>query len=452
MKDALKMTYSNAAVALESEESHVTTNAELQALRESAVPRGVANMFPIFSQRALKDEIWDVEGKRYIDFATGIAVVNTGHNHPRVMAAVQAQLENFSHTCFQVTPYETYVRLADRLNKLAPGNTPKKTIFLTTGAEAVENAVKIARAHTGRAGVIAFSGAFHGRTMMGMALTGKVVPYKTGFGPMPADVFHLPFPVPYHGVTAEQSLEALATLFRADVDPSRIAAMIIEPVQGEGGFYIAPPHFLKQLREICDEHGIVLIVDEIQSGFARTGKMFGVEHSEIEPDLITMAKSLAGGFPLSAVTGKAEIMDAPVPGGLGGTYGGSPVACAASHAVLDVIEDEGLLERAELIGADIEGRLHQLATDNEIGPTIGEIRRLGAMIAVELVQDGDATRPAADLTKAVVQKAAEKGLIILACGVRGNVIRFLPALVSEGSTIDEGMTIFADALRETVTA
>ena len=430
----------------------MTTNAELQALRESAVPRGVANMFPIFSQRALKDEIWDVEGKRYIDFATGIAVVNTGHNHPRVIAAVQAQLENFSHTCFQVTPYETYVRLADRLNKLAPGNTPKKTIFLTTGAEAVENAVKIARAHTGRAGVIAFSGAFHGRTMMGMALTGKVVPYKTGFGPMPADVFHLPFPVPYHGVTAEQSLEALATLFRADVDPSRIAAMIIEPVQGEGGFYIAPPHFLKQLREICDEHGIVLIVDEIQSGFARTGKMFGVEHSEIEPDLITMAKSLAGGFPLSAVTGKAEIMDAPVPGGLGGTYGGSPVACAASHAVLDVIEDEGLLERAELIGADIEGRLHQLATDNEIGPTIGEIRRLGAMIAVELVQDGDATRPAADLTKAVVQKAAEKGLIILACGVRGNVIRFLPALVSEGSTIDEGMTIFADALRETVTA
>lgn len=452
MKDALKMTYSNAAVALESEESHVTTNAELQALRESAVPRGVANMFPIFSQRALKDEIWDVEGKRYIDFATGIAVVNTGHNHPRVIAAVQAQLENFSHTCFQVTPYETYVRLADRLNRLAPGTTPKKTIFLTTGAEAVENAVKIARAHTGRAGVIAFSGAFHGRTMMGMALTGKVVPYKTGFGPMPADVFHLPFPVPYHGVTAEQSLEALATLFRADVDPSRIAAMIIEPVQGEGGFYIAPPHFLKQLREICDEHGIVLIVDEIQSGFARTGKMFGVEHSEIEPDLITMAKSLAGGFPLSAVTGKAEIMDAPVPGGLGGTYGGSPVACAASHAVLDVIEDEGLLERAELIGADIEGRLHQLATDNEIGPTIGEIRRLGAMIAVELVQDGDATRPAADLTKAVVQKAAEKGLIILACGVRGNVIRFLPALVSEGSTIDEGMTIFADALRETVTA
>ena len=430
----------------------MTTNAELQALRESAVPRGVANMFPIFSQRALKDEIWDVEGKRYIDFATGIAVVNTGHNHPRVIAAVQAQLENFSHTCFQVTPYETYVRLADRLNKLAPGNTPKKTIFLTTGAEAVENAVKIARAHTGRAGVIAFSGAFHGRTMMGMALTGKVVPYKTGFGPMPADVFHLPFPVPYHGVTAEQSLEALATLFRADVDPSRIAAMIIEPVQGEGGFYIAPPHFLKQLREICDEHGIVLIVDEIQSGFARTGKMFGVEHSEIEPDLITMAKSLAGGFPLSAVTGKAEIMDAPVPGGLGGTYGGSPVACAASHAVLDVIEDEGLLERAELIGADIEGRLHQLATDNEVGPTIGEIRRLGAMIAVELVQDGDATRPAADLTKAVVQKAAEKGLIILACGVRGNVIRFLPALVSEGSTIDEGMTIFADALRETVTA
>ena len=302
----------------------MTTNKELLEIRENETPRGVGTQTTVFSERALNAELWDVEGKRYIDLASGIAVTNTGHNHPAVIAAVRAQLERFSHTCFQVTPYDVYVRLAQRLNRLAPGASRKKTIFLTTGAEAVENAVKIARKHTGRTAVVAFSGAFHGRTMMGMALTGKVVPYKAGFGPFPAEVYHVPFPVTYHGTRAEDSLAALDSLFRSDVEPSRVAAMIVEPVQGEGGFYPAPLEFLRALREICDTHGIVLVVDEIQTGFARTGKLFAIEHAGVEPDLMPVAKSLAGGFPLSGVIGKADIMDAPAPGGLGGTYGGSP--------------------------------------------------------------------------------------------------------------------------------
>jgi len=424
------------------------TNAELQQLRESAIPRGLATMLPVFTARARNAEMWDVEGKRYIDFASGIAVLNTGHMHPKVTAAVSAQLENFSHTCFQVTPYAAYVRLADRLNKLAPGATPKKTIFLTTGAEAVENAIKVARAYTGRPAVISFAGAFHGRTMMGMALTGKVVPYKTGFGPFPAGIYHAPFPVPYHGVTVADSLRALETLFKADVDPSTVAAMIIEPVQGEGGFYIAPAEFLQALRRICDQHGIVLVIDEIQTGFARTGKMFAIEHSGIEPDIMVTAKSLAGGFPLSAVTGKAKIMDAPAPGGLGGTYAGSPIACAAADAVLDVIEDEGLCERAVIVGRIIADRLKAMAKTNALRSTIGEVRALGAMVAVELVQDGEADKPAADLTKALVQACAKRGLVVLSCGVRGNVIRFLAPLTASEAIVNEGLDILESALTE----
>lgn len=425
-----------------------SSNAELQSLRESALPRGLATMLPVFTARARNAEMWDVEGKRYIDFASGIAVLNTGHMHPKVSAAVSAQLENFSHTCFQVTPYEAYVRLADRLNRLMPGSTPKKTIFLTTGAEAVENAIKIARAYTGRPAIISFSGAFHGRTMMGMALTGKVVPYKTGFGPFPASIYHVPFPIAYHGVTEEDSLRALETLFKSDVDPATVAAMIIEPVQGEGGFYIASPKFLQALRRLCDEHGILLVVDEIQTGFARTGKMFAVEHAGIEPDLMTMAKSLAGGFPLSAVTGKAKIMDAPAPGGLGGTYAGSPLACAAADAVLDVIEEEDLCARAVEQGRQIADRLNAMAKTNALKSTIGEVRALGAMVAVELVQNGDAGQPAADLTKALVQECAKKGLIILACGVRGNVIRFLAPLTASETIVSEGLDILESVLRD----
>jgi len=430
----------------------MTTNSELQALRESAVPRGVSTMLKTFTARAENAELWDVEGKRYIDFASGIAVLNTGHRHPKVTAAVRDQLEQFTHSCFQVAPYETYLRLADRLNRLVPGPTPKKTILLTTGAEAVENAVKIARAHTGRPGVVAFSGGFHGRTMMTMAMTGKVAPYKVGFGPFPGEVYHLPFPIEYHGITVDQSLSALDRLFSSDIEPGRVAALIVEPVQGEGGFYIAPPRFLQALREVTEKHGIVLVIDEIQTGFARTGRMLAVEYAGIEPDLVTMAKSLAGGFPLSAVTGKADIMDAPVPGGLGGTYGGSPIACAASHAVIDAIEEEGLCERAVEIGELMRGRLEAMQKTNDLGPVVGDVRGLGAMVAMELVHEGDATKPAPQLTKDLVARCAEKGLIILACGVRSNVIRFLVPLTASDELIDEGMGILKDAMTELVSA
>ena len=316
------------------------------------------------------------------------------------------QLDAFSHTCLMVTPYGVAVELAEKLNRLAPGPTPKKAIFVTTGAEAVENCIKIARAHTGRAGVIAFGGGFHGRTFMAMALTGKVVPYKAGFGPFPAEVYHAPFPIAYHGVSVQESLDALEHIFKYDIEPARVAAIIIEPVMGEGGFYIAPPEFLQALRKLCDQHGIVLVVDEIQTGFARTGKMFAIEHAGVEPDLMTMAKSLAGGFPLAAVVGKANIMDSPAPGGLGGTYAGSPIACAAALAVLEVIEEEHLCQRAEAIGSLMTSTLR--AAQKSL-PAIGEVRALGAMVAMELVKNGDAHQPDPDLTKALVKRAGEKG-------------------------------------------
>jgi 4-aminobutyrate aminotransferase/(S)-3-amino-2-methylpropionate transaminase len=424
----------------------MATNTELQQRRLEAVAPGVASMLPVFCQRAENAELWDVEGKRYIDFASGISVLNTGHLHPRVKAAAEAQLREFSHACFQVTPYESYVALAERLNRLVPGGTPKKTLLMSTGAEAVENAVKIARAFTRRSGLIAFGGGFHGRTMMALALTGKMVPYKQGFGPFPAECYHAPFPVDYHGVSVEDSVEALIALFHADVDPSRVAAMIVEPVLGEGGFYIAPPEFLRELRRLCDEHGIVLVVDEIQTGFARTGRMFAVEYAGIEPDIVTMAKSLAGGFPLSAVTGKAEIMEAPGPGGLGGTYAGSPLACAAALAVIDVIEQEKLADRALRIGDLIVSRLEAMAADERLS-CIGDVRHLGAMAAMELVTNRDTRAPDPELTKALVQGAASKGLVILSCGTRGNVIRFLTPLTASDEVIDEGL----DILQETLT-
>jgi len=358
-------------------------------------------------------------------------------------------LTRFSHTAFQVTPYETYIALAERLNALVPGPTPKKTLLVTTGAEATENAVKIARAYTKRPAIIAFVGGFHGRTMMGMALTGKVVPYKTGFGPFPGDVHHLPYPMAYHDVSEQDALDALERLFKADVDPASVAAIILEPVQGEGGFYIAPFGFLKALREICDQHGILLVLDEVQTGFARTGTVFAHEQAGVEADLVPMAKSLAGGFPLAAVTGKAEIMDAPGPGGLGGTYGGSPIACAAAHAVLDVIEDEGLCARAVTIGQRFTGRLLAMQNDPRFG-CIGEVRGLGAMVAIELVKDRDPHKPDADLTKALVAKAAENGLILLSCGLYSNVIRFLVPLTASDALIDEGLDVLQASLAAVV--
>ncbi|MDQ2102129.1 4-aminobutyrate--2-oxoglutarate transaminase [Azospirillum isscasi] len=427
------------------------SNQSFQERRNAAVPRGLANAMPVYVDRAENAELWDVEGNRFIDFAGGIAVLNTGHRHPKIVEAVKAQLDRFTHTCAMVTPYESFVTLAERLNALVPGSTPKKTAFFTTGAEAVENAVKIARAHTGRPGVIAFTGAFHGRTLLAMALTGKVVPYKVGFGPFPAEVYHAPFPNAYRGVSVQDSLKALEQLFKSDVDATRVAAIIVEPVQGEGGFNIAPPEFLQALRKICDDNGILLIIDEIQTGFARTGKMFAIEHSGVEPDLMTMAKSLAGGFPLSAVTGKAAIMDAPIPGGIGGTYAGSPLATTAALAVLDVIEEEKLIQRSNDLGERIAGRFRSMAQRNTLS-VIGDVRNLGAMIAMELVKDRDTKEPAAELTKALVAKAAEKGLVLLSCGTYGNVIRILVPLTASDALVDEGLDIIERSLEELVAA
>lgn len=425
----------------------MTTNSDWATRRANAIPRGVGNAFQIYAQRAENAEIWDVEGKRYIDFAAGIAVLNTGHRHPVVMEHVNAQIERFTHTCFQVFPYDTYVELAEKLNELAPGPTPKKTIFLSTGAEAIENALKIARAATGRSAFIAFSGGFHGRTMMAMAMTGKVQPYKAGFGAMPGEVYHIPFPNSFHGVSEEDSLKMLEMLFKADVDPSRVAAIAIEPVQGEGGFYVAPPSFLKKLREICDKHGILLICDEVQTGFARTGKLFATEYSEIEPDLMTVAKSLAGGFPLSAVIGKAAVMDAVNPGGLGGTYAGSPLACAAALGVLETIEKEKLCERANELGKHMIERLTAMQRKNSIS-IIGDVRGLGAMVAIELVTERGGHNPAPDLTKAVIADAIQNGLILLSCGVYSNVIRFLAPLTIDIATLDEGLSILESSLEK----
>lgn len=424
----------------------MTTNAEWQARKEQAIARGQGNAAPIYVARAENAEIWDVEGNRYIDFGAGIAVVNTGHTHPKVKAAVQAQMDNFSHTCVMVSPYDSAVKLAEQLNELAPGDTPKKSMFVTTGAEAVENCIKIARAYTGRRGVIAFNGGFHGRTNMAMGLTGKITPYKNLFGPFPAEIYHAPYPIDYHGVSIDDALKGLDSLFKVDIAPSDVAAIIIEPVQGEGGFYAAPAEFMQALRKICDEHGIVLVCDEIQTGFARTGKFFCSEYSDIEPDLMTAAKGIAGGFPLAAVVGKAEIMDAPLPGGLGGTYGGSPVGCAAALAVLEVIREENLVERANEVGNLFMEHLQQLK--QQFPGLVGEVRNKGAMIAMELVQNGDAEQPNPDLTKAIVGAAAKKGLILLSCGVRGNVIRFLPALTIPQEQITEGMDILTQCMAE----
>ncbi|WCR11152.1 4-aminobutyrate--2-oxoglutarate transaminase [Paracoccus stylophorae] len=418
------------------------TNAELSERRSAAVARGVGVATPLFAQKAKNAELWDSEGRRFIDFAGGIAVVNTGHSHPRVVEAVKNQIDHFSHTCHQVAPYENYVELAEKLNAAAPGDFPKKTMFATTGAEAVENAVKIARAFTGRQAVIAFSGGFHGRTFMGMSLTGKVQPYKAGFGAMPGDVWHVPFPMAPHGITAEDSLAAIDGLFKADVDPARVAAIIIEPVQGEGGFYPAPPELMRELRALCDKHGILLIADEVQTGFARTGKLFAMEHHDVAADLTTMAKSLAGGYPLSGVVGRAEVMDAPQPGGLGGTYGGSPLGIAAALAVLEVIRDEDLCARAEKLGDTLKSRLSSM--QNEV-PELADIRGPGFMVAAEFI-DAEGT-PLPQMATAVRDEAMERGLILLTCGVYGNVIRFLSPITIEDEVFAEALDILGDSLR-----
>jgi 4-aminobutyrate aminotransferase / (S)-3-amino-2-methylpropionate transaminase / 5-aminovalerate transaminase len=413
-------------------------NAALLARRQAALPRGVGQSHEVFIARGENAEIWDVEGRRYIDFAGGIAVLNTGHRHPAVIAAVKAQLDLYTHTCFQVLAYEPYVELAERINALAPGDFAKKTMFMTTGAEAIENAIKIARAYTKRSAVIAFTGSFHGRTLLTLGLTGKVAPYKTGFGPFPAEIFHARFPDALHGVSVAESIASVEAIFKNDVEASRVAAIIVEPVQGEGGFNVAPPEFLQRLRALCDQHGILLIADEIQTGAGRTGTWFAMEQSAVAPDMITMAKSMAGGFPISAVVGRADVMDAPAPGGLGGTYAGSPMSCAAALAVLDVFAKENLLERSRQLGARLSASLKVMAAKN---PCIAEVRGLGAMVAIELCRGGDPSQPDADMARQVAAEATRRGLILLTCGTYGNVIRILVPLTASDAVVDEGLAI-----------
>ncbi|MBO0356042.1 4-aminobutyrate--2-oxoglutarate transaminase [Muricauda ruestringensis] len=417
------------------------TNLELQKRKEKAIARGQGNLNPIFIDHAKNAELWDVEGKRYIDFGAGIAVVNTGHVNNRITKSATDQLGKFVHAGFMITPYEAGVELAEKLNELVPIEDAK-TMIVSTGAEAVENAIKIAKAYTKRSGVIAFHGGFHGRTHMGLGLTGKISPYKKGFGPFPNNIFHVPFPIPYYNITIEDSFRAMKNLFTSTISPDDVAAIILEPVQGEGGFNIAPPEFLSKLRELCTAHGILLICDEIQTGFARTGTFFATEQYGIEPDLMTLAKGLAGGFPLSAVVGKREIMDASE--NLGGTFAGSPVACAAALEVIDIIKSENLCDRANEIGKIVTQRLLDL--QNEHSDVIGNVRNKGAMIAVEFVKNGDPDTPNPELAKAIVKKASENGLIILMCGIRGNAIRILTPLTIDNQILDEGLRILEESI------
>jgi 4-aminobutyrate aminotransferase/(S)-3-amino-2-methylpropionate transaminase len=419
----------------------MTSNSELWARREAAVPRGVASMHRRFFERGDNALAYDSEGTRYVDFATGIAVCNTGHGNRQIVDAVKDQLDRFSHCSFQVTPYESYIAFAEQLNARAPIEGDAKTIFFTTGAEALENAVKIARAATGRRGIVTFQGGYHGRTLLTLAMTGKVAPYKARFGPMPGDIFHTRFPIPYHGFGDEQAIEALHALFASSIEPDAVAAIVLEPVLGEGGFYTASYPFFRALREICDRHGILLIADEVQSGFARTGEMFAMDwvsrENGVKPDLMTLAKAMAGGFPISGVIGRADVMDAPDPGGLGGTYGGSPLGCVAGLEVLDIIEREDLCAHARDLGATIKGRLRSL---QQRGMSfIGDVRGPGAMIAMELVHERDPARPDPELTRRIVAEGAEEGLLLLSCGLRGNVVRFLPALTMPAEVLDEGL-------------
>ncbi len=418
------------------------TNAAWHQRRLDATPRGVGVMGDFFIDKAKNAEFWDIEGRRFIDFAGGIAVLNTGHVHPKVQAAIAAQLQRFTHSCYQVVPYTEYVALAERINAIVPIDGPVKTAFFSTGAEAIENAMKIARYSTGRTGVIAFGGAFHGRSMFSVALTGKVQPYKAGFGPFPPEIYHVPFPC--HCASLDDTQHAMEQLFKCDIEPSRVAAIVFEPVQGEGGFNPIQPAAVKWLRELCDQHGILLVADEVQTGFARTGKMFAMEHYGVSPDLMTMAKSMAGGTTLSAVAGKAAIMDGPAPGGLGGTYAGNPLAIAASHAVLDVMAEERLPERAQKLGDQLIG--HLIAQRAVYPKRMGDVRGLGAMVACEFIDAKGA--PDADTTKKVQTAALKRGLLLLTCGVYGNVIRFLFPLTIEDSVFAEGLAKFDAALAE----
>ncbi|TVQ71695.1 MAG: 4-aminobutyrate--2-oxoglutarate transaminase [Oceanospirillales bacterium] len=419
------------------------TNAGMIERKTQAVARGVGLAHPLFIDSARNATLTDVEGREFIDFAGGIAVLNTGHLHPTVKQAVADQLEKLSHTCFMVMGYEPYVEVCEKINALATGPSPKKSALFTTGAEAVENAIKVARAHTGRTGVIAFGAGYHGRTMATLALTGKIAPYSSGMGLMPGDVYRAQYPCEIHGVSTADALASIERIFKFDAEACNIAAIILEPVQGEGGFYVAPKEFMQALRELCDKHGILLIADEVQTGAGRTGTFFAMEQTGVEPDITTFAKSIAGGFPLSGIVGKADILDSIAPGGLGGTYGGSPTACAAALGVLQVFEQENLLARAKEVGAKLTSHLKELAKKHSV---IADVRGLGAMIAMELIDEQGQPQP--ELTAKVVAKAREKGLILISCGMYGNVVRILVPLTVPDSQLHQGLEIINECFAE----
>ncbi|AXC84884.1 4-aminobutyrate--2-oxoglutarate transaminase [Salmonella enterica] len=423
----------------------MNTNKALMQRRHNAVPRGVGQIHPIFAERAENCRVWDVEGREYLDFAGGIAVLNTGHLHPGIVSAVEAQLKKLSHTCFQVLAYEPYLALCERMNQKVPGDFAKKTLLVTTGSEAVENAVKIARAATKRSGAIAFSGAYHGRTHYTLSLTGKVHPYSAGMGLMPGHVYRALYPCPLHNISDDDAIASIERIFKNDAAPEDIAAIIIEPVQGEGGFYAASPAFMRRLRALCDQHGIILIADEVQSGAGRTGTLFAMEQMGVAADITTFAKSIAGGFPLAGVTGRADVMDAIAPGGLGGTYAGNPIACAAALAVLDIFEQENLLQKANTLGKTLRDGLMEIA---ETHREIGDVRGLGAMIAIELFENGDPGKPNATLTADIVARARDKGLILLSCGPYYNILRILVPLTIDASQIRQGLEIIAQCFDE----
>ncbi|WP_020203713.1 MULTISPECIES: 4-aminobutyrate--2-oxoglutarate transaminase [Cupriavidus] len=416
------------------------------AARTEHVPHGVVTAHPLFAQKAEGAYLWDVEGRRYIDFVGGIGVQNIGHNHPKIVEAVRRQLDRVTHAAFQVVGYDVYVELAARLNKLVGGGEPYKSLLVTTGAEAVENAIKIARAYRNVPGVIAFRGGFHGRTLLGSTLTGMSTPYKQNFGPLAGEVYHTPYPDEYRGFTGADAIRALEELFATQIAPERVAAIILEPVQGDGGFLPAGNEFLQALRALTTKHGIVLILDEIQAGFGRTGKMFGFQHAGIQPDLVTVAKSLAGGMPLSGVVGRAEIMDAPAPGGLGGTYAGNPLACAAALAVLDVFEEEQILSGARALGETLRAGLERLAAEF---PAVGTVRGVGAMLALEFVRNGDPLQPDAEFAQAVIDRCREGGLLVIKCGVYRNNLRLLAPLNTPAETAEEALAILRAAIEKT---
>ncbi|KAE8439705.1 4-aminobutyrate--2-oxoglutarate transaminase [Vreelandella piezotolerans] len=423
------------------------SNAELNELKQKYVAAGAASPATAFADRAENAEIWDADGNRFIDFAGGIGVLNVGHRHPKVVAAVKAQLDKVMHTCQTVMPYEGYVKVAEKLSHIVPVRGHAKVMLANSGAEALENAVKIARAATGRSNVICFDGGYHGRTFYTMAMNGKVAPYQTDFGPMPGTVFRAPYPVPYHGVSEDEAIRGLKMALKTDANPKDTAAIILEPVLGEGGFYPAPKSFLEKIREICDEHGMLMIIDEVQSGFGRTGKMFAIEHSGVEPDMMTMAKSMADGMPISAVVGTDKIMDASGPNSLGGTYTGSPTACAAALAVMQVFEEENILEKSQAVGEKLAQRFGGWQSKFDC---IDNVRNMGAMAAFELVNNKTDRTPNPELAAALCKKAREEGLILLSCGMYGNTIRFLMPVTIEDDVLNEGLDIIESCLESLI--